>query len=104
MDHCQWWVFGKAAVLVLSVSMCFVSFCGGAAQSVFSYFSDRIITYAAIDLMCPWQVSSGSSYTAIKLLSLKRHFVNLLVQSYFLKSFKNGYQVFSLLVSIPNTL
>lgn len=42
-----------------------------AAQLVFRIFSEGIILYVAIDLMCPWKyVSSGSSYISILVHSI----------------------------------
>lgn len=36
-----------------------------AVQPIFRSFSEGIVLYEAVYLMCPWEVSSGSFYAAI---------------------------------------
>ena len=40
--------------------------CVGVTQLVFGFFSEKIVPYAAVDLVCLWEeVASGYSYVAI---------------------------------------
>lgn len=43
----------------------FIPCCWGAVQLVFTSFSKRIFSYVAVELVCPWEMSSGSSYLTI---------------------------------------
>lgn len=69
VDHCtKSGVFGETRSLLSYPSRCgpFLYCCEGAIQLVFRSFSERIVLYVAVDLLCLWEeVSSGFFYAAI---------------------------------------
>ena len=53
------WDFWKDCVSASPTHLTVVLCCGGSVQLVFSSFSERIIPYVTVDLVCPWfEVSS----------------------------------------------
>lgn len=59
-----WWEFVSASLMHLSVT--FLSLVEKAGQPAFGPFSEWIISYVVVHLVCSWkEVSSRSSYTSI---------------------------------------
>lgn len=78
---CQGWGFGKVASWPLHPSQSGLFFsCFGGFLSVLRFFSERIVAYGAVDMLCLWdEVSSGSSYTVILSNTSSKAWILLLI-------------------------